>query len=126
MNRKTFLGTLVVLPIGMFLVNCSSSSSSSDANAPATLPIKSGTQTVYTSNNSGLPTHAHTFGIDDMSITSPPSAGVSNDTSSVSSHSHSVSISMAELAQMAAGQSVSITTTNVSSHVHVFTFMKIT
>ena len=126
MDRKTFLGTIVALPVGIFLVHCSSSSGgSSDSNAPGAAPVRSGTQTVYTSSNTGSPAHVHTFAIDDMSFTSPPSGGVSGDTNNVGGHTHSVAISMAELQQVATGQSVSVTTSNVSSHVHVFTFLKI-
>ena len=101
------------------------SGTSNDPNAPAAPPMKSGTQNVYTSNDTGSPLHSHTFGIDDMSFTTPPSAGIMGDTSNATGHTHSVSITMAQLAQVATGQSVMVTTTNVYNHVHVFTFVKI-
>jgi hypothetical protein len=122
MNRQTFLGTLVILPIGTFLVHCSSTSSGS-SNASAAPPTKSGTLTTYTSSN--VQSHVHTFMLDDMSVAAPPSAGVSGATSAEQSHSHLVSISSDQLQQIATGQSITVTTSSVSGHTHVFTFVKV-
>lgn len=125
MDRKTFLGTLVALPVGLFLVSCGSNSSggSSNPNTPGAAPTKSGTQNIYTSSN--VNSHIHTFSIDDTSFATPPAAGVSGDTSSNAGHTHSVSVSMAQLQQVATGQSVTVATSNVGNHTHVFTFTKI-
>ncbi len=125
MNRQKFLGTLFVLPIGVFLVHCGSSGSggSSDTNAPAAPPTMSGTQDVYSS--SMAQSHFHTFMVEDMSFTAPPASGVSGDTGSAMSHTHTVSISSAQLQQVAMGQSIEVTTSSVSSHTHTFTFMKV-
>jgi len=126
MDRKMFLGTLIALPVGLFLVSCSSSNNSgSSGSAPAAPPSKSGTLTTYTSSNDGSPTHSHTFSIDDSSFTTPPSAGISGDTSNSAGHTHSVSISMAGLQQVGMGESVMVTTSNVSAHTHDFTFVKV-
>jgi hypothetical protein len=133
MDRKQFLGTLVALPIGIFLVHCSSDSSPAAANAggdssqnpnpPGAAPTDSGGQSVYTSSITGG--HDHTFTIDDTSFTAPPDAGVSGDTSTDSSHSHSVSVTSAQLASVETGDSVSVTTGVAGGHTHVFTFVKV-
>jgi len=113
------------LPIGVFLVRCSSSGSSTGAggDAPAAPPSKNGTQDVYSSSN--VQAHFHTFSLDDASITAPPAAGVSGDTSSDQDHTHSVSISADQLQQVSTGQSVTVTTSSSQSHTHVFTFVKV-
>jgi hypothetical protein len=126
MDRKQFLGTLVALPVGIFLVHCSSSSntsSGSDSNAPAAPPTQSAGMDVYTSSNNDA--HFHTFSLDDSAITAPPADGVSGDTSNNSDHTHSVQISTDQLTQVSMGSSVEVTTSLVSGHTHVFTFVKI-
>ena len=133
MDRKHFLGTLLVLPVGIFLVHCSSDSSpasntsagtgGSDPNAPAAAPTQSNGMDVYTSST--VSQHHHTFTLDDAAIATPPADGVSGDTSTDGMHSHSVAISSDQLAQVAAGDSVEITSGVAGSHTHVFTFVKI-
>lgn len=125
MDRKHFLGTLLVLPVGIFLVHCSSdaSSGSSDANAPAAAPTQSGGMDVYTSST--VQAHSHTFSFDDGSISAPPADGVSGDSSSAAGHTHTVAISMAQLQQISSGSSVQVTSGDTGGHTHVFTFVKI-
>jgi hypothetical protein len=125
MNRQTFLETLLILPVGVFLVRCSSSGSGASGSStdPAAPPSKSGTQDVYSSSDAQ--SHFHTFGVDDASFTAPPAAGVSGDTSTDELHSHTVSISSDQLQQVATGQSVMVTTSSTSGHTHVFTFVKV-
>jgi hypothetical protein len=119
-GRRAFAVSLLTLPFGLFLVHCSSDTASGDtAGAP---PTKSGNQIVYTSSNADG--HSHTFSLDVAALSSPPSAGVSGQTSA-SGHTHSVSITAAQLQTINAGQSVSVTTGNAAGHVHVFTFIKI-
>jgi len=131
MDRKQFLSGLLVLPAGVFLVNCSSSDDSSPnngsngagANTPAAAPTHSNATTVYTSSNDAQ--HSHTFSLDDSAVSAPPTAGVSGDSSNVESHTHAVAISTAQLMQVATGQSVPITSGASAGHTHVFTFVKI-
>ena len=126
MERRTFIrlvaGSVVALPAGLFLVQCGSDSTSSDA--PGAPPRRSGTQTVYTSSsNVG---HTHTFGVDDSAYVTPPTAGVMGDTSTDSGHNHAVSISIAILQSVATGQSVKVTTAaGGAGHTHVLTLVKI-
>jgi hypothetical protein len=141
MDRKQFLGTLVALPMGIFLVHCSSDSSpsssssggtgggasagaaSTDPNAPGAPATQSGGMDVYTSSVAGA--HTHTFTMADSAISAPPTDGVSGDSSTDASHSHTVAISADQLTSVGMGESVEVTSGVTSSHSHVFTFVKI-
>jgi hypothetical protein len=137
MDRQKFLETLLILPVGVFLVRCSSSGtsysgtggttgtagSSGGTRPPAAAPTKSGTQTIYSSSNDQ--SHFHTFALDDGALTDPPSAGVSGETSLAQSHTHSVTISSDQLQQVGMGQSVIVITSSNSGHTHAFTFTKV-
>jgi len=118
-SRRHFVGTIFVLPMGTFLVRCSSSSDGG-STAP---PQRSGSQITYTSSN--VEGHSHTFALQTAAFETPPEGGVSGSTSSDSGHSHTVSVSASELQSIGAGQSVSRTTSEVSGHTHVFQFMKV-
>jgi hypothetical protein len=120
MTRRSLVGVLVALPVGLFVVRCSSSSS--DSTSPGAAPQHAGAQTIYTSSSTSG--HTHTFTIADAAFATPPAAGVAGPTSTDAGHSHDVAISMADLQQMVAGQSVQTTTTG-GSHTHVFTFTKV-
>ena len=122
--RRAFVETLLVLPAGVFLVRCSSSSSSGNTPpAPGAEPTVSGSQALYTSSVNQ--DHTHTFGVPLVDFVSPPSGGLSGETSLNASHTHQVTIQMDRLQKMETGSSVAITTTNVSGHTHVFTFVKL-
>lgn len=133
MDRKHFLGMLLVLPVGIFLVHCGSDSSSSnnttagtgasDPDAPAAAPSQSGGMDVYASST--VSAHHHTFTVDDTAFASPPADGASGDSSTDEAHSHTVDISADQLAQVAAGDSVKVTSGTAGGHTHVFTFVKI-
>jgi hypothetical protein len=123
MDRKQFLGTLLVLPVGIFLVHCSSDASSSDSNAPAAPPTQSGGMDVYTSTT--VSQHSHTFTLDDTAISAPPADGVNGNSSVAQAHSHTVAISMAQLQQVSTGSSVQVTSGDTGGHTHVFTFAKV-
>jgi hypothetical protein len=119
MTRRSLVGVLVALPVGLFIVHCSSTST--DSTSPGAPPQRVGTQTIFTSSVTS--SHTHTFAIDDSAIAAPPAAGLSGPTVG-GDHSHNVSISMADLQHMAAGQTV-LTTTTGQTHSHVFTFLKV-
>jgi hypothetical protein len=131
MNRQAFLETLLILPIGVFLVRCSSSGqdysstsgTSPTSDAPAAPPRKSGPQDLYSSSD--VQSHFHTFALDDATLTDLPPAGVSGDTSAAQSHTHGLAISSDQLRQVATGQSVLVTTSSTGGHTHVFTFVKV-
>jgi hypothetical protein len=120
MTRRSLVGLLVALPVGLFIVHCGSDDT--PPNAAAAAPLRVGTQTIYTSSSTN--SHTHTFSIDDSAIVEPPAAGLTGPTSTDAGHSHDVSIPMADVQQIAMGQSVEITTTG-GGHAHVFTFLKV-
>lgn len=116
MTRKEFLkmvggGSLVGLG-AILAAKCSSSSS----------PSTPGQTKDFTSTN--VQSHSHTFTMNQSDINSPPSGGITRDTSVSSGHSHSVTISQSDLMAMQTGASETITTSVVSSHSHDFTFSK--
>lgn len=123
-DRRSFVESLVLLPFGVFLVRCSSSDGSSGTgDAPAAAPRLSGTSAVYSS--SSVSGHFHTFSVALADFSSPPSAGVSGQTSSESGHVHVVSVSAADLQSVQAGSSVRVVTSSSAGHDHVFTFVKV-
>lgn len=133
LDRRAMLGALLVLPFGVFLVQCSSSGSSGGYTAsgggntagspPAAAPQKTGTQVVYSSSN--VSAHFHTFGLELAVFTNPPEAAIDGSTSTSAGHAHSVSVSVSDLQDIDAGQTVLVTTGEASGHAHVFTFLKI-
>src|SRR4051812_46453892 len=109
-GRREMLGTfaggaLIALPVGLFLVSCSSSDSS---NGDSSAPQKNGTKIVYTSSSEQ--SHTHTFALQGSDVSMPTASGVSGSTSTNSGHAHEVSISMEQLQSIGSGESVKITT----------------
>jgi hypothetical protein len=134
MERKLFLGSLLVLPAGIFLVRCSRASTSPGGTGASGAgggvsttatpdPVRAGTVVTYASSTTGK--HIHTFTLDDSDIDSPPSAGVSRMSSTNSMHSHSVDITADQLAFVADGGTVEVTSGVAGTHTHVFTFLRI-
>ena len=140
MNRQCFLETLLLLPVGLCLVHCSSDVASdktsagragadqggaagAGADAPAAEPTRSDATTEYSSSDVGQ--HFHTFKIADDAIGAPSAGGLSGETSAAFMHAHSVSLTTEQLKQLALGVTVSIVTSSAGSHTHVFTFRKI-
>ena len=80
-----------------------------------------------TFNSTDVNAHNHSVTIDTADVKIPPSAGISETTSSNVGHTHSFAMSQAQLTAVAAGTAVTITT-GVSdfggSHTHDFTVSK--
>jgi hypothetical protein len=74
----------------------------------------------YTS--SSVAGHTHQVTLETVLFSSPPSAGVSRDTTVVSGHSHVVMLTQAELQSIAAGSTVMKDTSIAQNHTHTFTF----
>ena len=131
MNRRDFVERLLVLPVGVFLLRCSSSGTSTysttntggGGDAPGAPARLSGSEVIYTSSN--VQAHTHTFGIELEDFTEPPANGVDGETSNDQAHTHAVSVSAAELSQVESGDSLKVTTSLNSGHTHVFTFVRI-
>ena len=127
-GRRAFAETLLVLPVGLFLLRCGSSDStgsgtSAGGSPPGAAPVANGSQTTYTSSNDFG--HTHTYAIAVSDFATPPAAGLADSTSSDDGHTHTIVVSAADLAQVGAGQSVQVTTGEASGHTHVFTFVKV-
>lgn len=122
-DRRDFVQKLLFLPVGVFLVRCGSSSAFTPP-APGAAPTVSGSQAIYTSSVTQF--HDHTFTIPLDAFTTPPSGGVSGDTSNTSGHTHHVSISMSDLAKVQTGSAVVVVTSVTQAHSHVFTFVRLT
>ena len=131
MQRRDFLrlmaGTVVILPVGTFLVGCGESADeygpASGADAPAAAPRASGTSNVYSSSNTDG--HFHELTLAAAMLTAPPAAGFSGSTALSVAHQHSVTISMAQLAEVETGGTVKVTTGAETGHTHVFTLVKV-
>jgi hypothetical protein len=117
---RVTVGTLLVLPVGTFLVDCSSDMTQAELQPG---PMQVGSTLVYTSTQ--VQNHTHTFGLEIADIDAPPANGVAGETSTEQGHSHTVSVTMAMLAQVAAGQSVTIATGSAEAHMHGFTLVKL-
>ncbi|HEY5950976.1 MAG TPA: hypothetical protein VIV40_36035 [Kofleriaceae bacterium] len=114
----------LALPIGSLLLQgCEDETGTPNGDAPDAPPARVGTTIVYTSNVVG--DHSHTFAIEASSFTSPPTAGLAASTSSDDGHVHTVEVAMADLQDVAAGQTVKITTGAAGGHTHVLTFVKL-
>lgn len=136
-DRRGFVESLIALPVGIFLVRCSSGNSAygnpgsgnpttgnqMGSNAPAAAPSVSGTQVTYTSSE--VESHFHTFAIVFTDLSNPPPNGLSSETSTTLGHFHTVVVSMAELQNVEMGESMLVTTGVTSGHSHVFTFVKV-
>jgi hypothetical protein len=127
MERRQFCrlagGALVLIPAGLFLVQCGGGASDQTANGQMNPPSRNGTKFIYTSNVVG--DHAHTFGIEVAAIDMPPAAGMNGPSSVVENHSHFVVVSSAQLSSIGAGQTVEVTTSTADGHTHLFTFLKL-
>jgi hypothetical protein len=119
MERRQFLinggKVLLVLPAGWVLANCSNTTSSP---APST-NVGTGTLMFTSSITEG---HNHTFSMTVQEIDSPPSGGISRDTSTTLNHMHVVTLTAAQMDQIAAGQVVTMDTSLVQNHLHTFAF----
>jgi hypothetical protein len=128
MNRRDFVERLLVLPFGVFLLRCSSSSTTGYAgpatnrDPPGAPPTVSGSRVVYTSSN--VDEHTHTFAIDLEDFANPPDDGVSGETSEDAQHTHTLSLSSLNLTSVQNGGTLKVTTSSDAGHTHVFTFVR--
>jgi hypothetical protein len=70
--------------------------------------------------------HTHTLCVPSTDLASPPPGGFSYNSSSSGAmpHTHDVSLSQVQLAQLAAGQTVTVTSGSNLGHTHDFTIRK--
>jgi hypothetical protein len=129
MNRRDFVERLLVLPMGVFLLRCSSSSTATYSTAgagsdvPGAPPAVVGQNAVYTSSN--VEAHVHTFAINLGDFVDPPDDGLNGETSEDQQHTHTVSVSNLNLKSVQNGNTLKITTSSNFGHTHVFTFVRV-
>ena len=131
MIRRDFvkLTAQSVIAVGgsLFLVSCGAgyggTGSTANTDSPAAPPQQSGTQIIYTTSVDD--SHSHTFGIDMSAFASPPTDGVSGQTSDEGDHTHAVTVSAAELQSVGVGQTVKVTTGSADGHTHVLMLVKL-
>ncbi len=68
--------------------------------------------------------HIHTVCVPTSDLTSPPSGAMTYVTSISLDHTHTVTLSQAQLSQIEAGQTVTVTTSNNGMHTHMFSIAK--
>jgi hypothetical protein len=116
------LNLIVVLPLGASLFGSAcSSSSSDDCKTAGAVSSTADALTVTSSCNGG---HDHDFAVMTTDLTSPPAAGVMGESTPYEDdgHTHTVALTMAQLQQIEAGQSVTVTSGLSLGHTHTFTF----
>lgn len=133
MDRRAFLkdaaATLLVLPLGTFLLHCEGEEKNEpapvqpDNGPPGAEPRVEGDSIVFTSNK--VLNHTHTFPVVIEAFDSPPEEGVSGETSVSQGHSHALMITQAALQMAAAGQAVKIQTATTDNHSHTFTIIMV-
>jgi hypothetical protein len=74
---------------------------------------------VFTS--SSVNDHTHTITLNKTELQSPPSGGISRETSSTNGHTHTFTMSASELSQAHNGSAMTIATAETNSHHHSFT-----
>ena len=114
MNRREVIfrvgGLLLALPASRVLMACGGSDGGT-----------SGDLRFISSSDLG---HTHFFFLQMTEITNPPTAGIDRLTTNDLSHTHTVRLSEADLDNINAGMSITITTSNDDAHTHTFTFHK--
>jgi hypothetical protein len=82
------------------------------------------TATTLTVTSSCNGNHDHDYDVMTSDLSSPPAAGVSGESTPYDDdgHTHTVALTMAQLAQIEAGSSVTVTSGSTLNHTHTFTF----
>ena len=111
-TRTEFLAQLTSSGWLLFLAGCGGGGSDYGAapTPPAPTPAQACSATQITNN------HGHTLSIPVADLNS--AASMSYNIQGGAAHSHQVTFSAAQLAQLKAGQSVTVTSTPTLSHVH--------
>lgn len=113
MKRTDFLkilgaGTMTAIA-GSLLSSCKSSTT-------PTPPTPDSKDFISTS----VDNHSHTITLKKTDLQSPPSGGISRETSTVNEHHHTFTMTQAELSQVNNGTVVEIDTADTNAHHHRF------
>jgi hypothetical protein len=132
LTRRDFfsnLGRLVVLvPAGWMIVGAAGCGSSSSGECTgADTVMDTGAALIVVSSCTGINGgHTHDYTVQDADLAAPPAAGVSGLTSPYDDdqHTHTIALTMADLASIQAGQTVTIESGKTGGHSHTFHFHK--
>jgi hypothetical protein len=113
MNRREFLvrsgAVMLILPAGWAVSGCGD-----DDDEGVDLRFTSST----------VDGHSHQITLTMTELQSPPSSGLSRDTSSSDGHTHRVELSADDLGRINLRQTVSKETSLANGHTHTFTFLR--
>jgi hypothetical protein len=135
MDRRDFLkdaaAALLVLPLGVFLLQCGDDKGGStgatpteaDPTPPDAPPRVEGSNVFFTSSKTNE--HSHTFTVPIAAFKAAPFGGVIGNTTPVEGHSHKLEISQEVLRRAGAGEIMKITSSKQKDHTHAFTIMKV-
>lgn len=120
-RRELLRDIFVVLPVGWVLVQAGCASNSSDDCADANKLVATATAITVTSVCNE---HTHDFTIMKTDLATPPAAGVMGNTSAYADdgHVHSLALTMADLANIEAGMTITKTSGSALGHTHDFNF----
>jgi hypothetical protein len=120
-RRELLRDMVVILPVGWALVQLGCSSSSENDCADADKLVTTATAITVTSVCNE---HTHDFTIMKSDLTTPPTAGVNGNTSAYADdgHVHTMALTMADLANIQAGMTITKTSGTALGHTHDFNF----
>lgn len=112
---------LIALPAGWVLVQAGCASDSNNDCAEANQLVSTATAITVTSVCNQ---HTHDFTIMKSDLAAPPAAGVMGSTSAYADdgHVHSMALTMADLANIEAGMTITKTCGSALGHTHDFNF----
>jgi len=115
-DRREFLTTLVLIPIGAKLAGCGDEESATPRDAAIGCPGLS-------AESSEVGNHTHFLCIPQADLDAPPKGGGEFETES-SGHTHTVTLSQKQLQSIADGTSVMVTTSEDVGHAHGYILAK--
>jgi hypothetical protein len=136
MERREFLlrvgGVILVLPAAGYIVGCGDTTTptgttdttgTTGTNQPGGTTVQTG-NTQFTFTSSLVDGHTHTFQLSQSELTTPPSSGITRDTTIAESHLHTVVLSASDLMAIDQNQTVVKVTSISDGHQHSFNFQK--
>lgn len=121
MNRRDFFKSSALAGGSFGLALLLQSGCSSSDNGSPSGPSDSTNHTFTSSSDTG---HTHSVTMARSEIDSPPSGGISRQTTSNSGHTHTFTMTQAQLTTVQGGGTVSTTTSSDASHTHTFSISK--
>lgn len=121
MNRRDFLRSSAWAGGAFGLAVLTHNGCGGGGDGSPTGPGDSSSRSFVSSTDDG---HTHSVTLNRSEVDSPPSGGVSRQTSSSSGHTHTFTMTQAQLQSVQGGGTVSTTTSSDSGHTHTFSISK--